>query len=146
MAKTKEEIAADFWATLDLHDAGLDVMRSRLRRDDPNAADDEIDRRLQRWLLNRPPDCPGQRVDLARFGLENDAMPAISRDLAVMGGEPCIAGLRVTVGMIVGLVNAGRSTEQILAAYPYLTADDIEAAIIYDRQHQGSARKSAPGE
>jgi uncharacterized protein (DUF433 family) len=49
----------------------------------------------------------------------------------VMGGKPCIRGLRVTVGTIVGLMGAGRSIEEILQAYPYLEAADIYAALTY---------------
>ena len=44
----------------------------------------------------------------------------ITTDPQVMGGKPCIRGLRVTVGTIVGLVAAGRSKEEILKLYPYL--------------------------
>jgi len=55
----------------------------------------------------------------------------ITLDPGVMGGKPCIRGLRVTVGTIVGLLAAGKSRERILAAYPYLEADDIEAALTY---------------
>ena len=49
----------------------------------------------------------------------------------VMGGKPCIRGLRVTVGTIVGLVAAGHNKEQILEMYPYLEADDIDQALSY---------------
>ena len=49
----------------------------------------------------------------------------------VMGGKPCIRGLRVTVGTIVGLVAAGHNKEQILGMYPYLEADDIDQALSY---------------
>ena len=49
----------------------------------------------------------------------------------VMGGKPCIRGLRITVGMIVGLIASGRTSEEILAAYPYLEAADIQAALAY---------------
>jgi uncharacterized protein (DUF433 family) len=42
----------------------------------------------------------------------------------VMGGKPCIRGLRVTVGMIVGLVASGYSNSDILKAYPYLEEFD----------------------
>lgn len=49
----------------------------------------------------------------------------------VMGGKPCIRGLRVTVGTIVGLVAAGHNKEQILKMYPYLEADDIDQALSY---------------
>jgi predicted nuclease of predicted toxin-antitoxin system len=42
-----------------------------------------------------------------------------------MGGRPCLRGLRVTVGTIVGLLAAGRTREEILQAYPYLEPEDI---------------------
>ena len=48
-----------------------------------------------------------------------------------MGGKPCIRGLRVTVGTIVGLLAAGRSTEEILEAYPYLERKDIDQSLAY---------------
>lgn len=48
-----------------------------------------------------------------------------------MGGRPCIRGLRVTVGTVVGLLAAGRSVDEILDAYPYLERDDIQAALSY---------------
>lgn len=53
----------------------------------------------------------------------------ITLDPAVMGGRPCVRGLRVSVGTVVGLVAAGRSTAEILALYPYLEADDIRDAL-----------------
>jgi len=59
------------------------------------------------------------------------ALTRITRDPAVMGGKPCIHGLRVTVGTIVGLVAAGRSREEILKLYPYLAAEDISEALSY---------------
>lgn len=55
----------------------------------------------------------------------------ITRNPTVMGGKPCIRGMRVTVGTIVGLVAAGRTREEILHEYPYLEADDIAAALSY---------------
>lgn len=48
-----------------------------------------------------------------------------------MGGKPCIRGMRVTVGMIVGLVASGHSREEILELYPYLEAEDIDEALGY---------------
>jgi uncharacterized protein (DUF433 family) len=53
----------------------------------------------------------------------------------IMGGKPCIRGMRVTVGMIVGLVAAGHSSEKILSAYPYLEQQDIEQALAYMNYH-----------
>jgi uncharacterized protein (DUF433 family) len=55
----------------------------------------------------------------------------ITHDPQVMGGRPCIRGMRVTVGTIVGLLAAGRSMEEILDAYPYLEREDIQAALAY---------------
>ena len=60
-----------------------------------------------------------------------DLLQRITRDPAVMGGRPCIRGMRVTVGTILGLLAAGRTNEEILQAYPYLEADDIRAALAY---------------
>jgi len=55
----------------------------------------------------------------------------ITTDPQVMGGKPCIRGLRVTVGTIVGLIAAGRSNEEILKLYPYLEEADISEALSY---------------
>lgn len=60
-----------------------------------------------------------------------NALDRITLDPAVMGGKPCIRGLRVTVGTIVGLVAAGRSRDEILQLYPYLEEPDIAAALSY---------------
>lgn len=59
------------------------------------------------------------------------AFPRITFDPSVMGGKPCIRGLRVTVGAIVGLLASGRSVEEILEAYPYLHREDIDQALAY---------------
>ncbi|MDP2366334.1 MAG: DUF433 domain-containing protein [Ignavibacteria bacterium] len=50
---------------------------------------------------------------------------------AVMVGKLCIRGLRVTVGLIVGLVAQGKSIDEILVFYPYLVKEDIIQALSY---------------
>lgn len=55
----------------------------------------------------------------------------ITLDSTVMGGKPCIRGMRVTVGMIVGLFAAGRTEDEILKAYPYLQKEDLREALAY---------------
>lgn len=55
----------------------------------------------------------------------------ITLDPAVMGGKPCIRGQRVTVGTVIGLLAAGRSRDDILKAYPYLEAEDIDQSLAY---------------
>lgn len=49
----------------------------------------------------------------------------------VMGGKPCIRGMRVTVGTLVGLGASGNSVEDILKAYPYVEEEDIRQALTY---------------
>ena len=55
----------------------------------------------------------------------------ITQDPSVMGGKACIRGMRVTVGMIVGQIAAGRSIDDILADYPYVEREDIMQALRY---------------
>jgi uncharacterized protein (DUF433 family) len=60
-----------------------------------------------------------------------DRMTRITLNPDVMGGKPCIRGLRVTVGTVVGLLATGRSQAEILTAYPYLEERDIYDALAY---------------
>ncbi len=53
----------------------------------------------------------------------------ITMDPEVMGGKPCIRGMRVTVGMIVEAMAAGRSIEQLLADFPYIEEPDVREAV-----------------
>lgn len=55
----------------------------------------------------------------------------ITHDPAVMGGKPCIRGMRVTAGMVLGLLASGKTRERILQAYPYLEPEDIDAVVEY---------------
>jgi uncharacterized protein (DUF433 family) len=55
----------------------------------------------------------------------------ITQNPAVMGGKPCVRGLRVTVGMIVAQIGAGQTIEQLLADYPYLEREDVFEALRY---------------
>lgn len=55
----------------------------------------------------------------------------ITRDHGTMGGKPCIRGMRVTVGTIVGLLAQGHSRGAVLEAYPYLEPEDLTEALTY---------------
>jgi uncharacterized protein (DUF433 family) len=55
----------------------------------------------------------------------------ITIDAAIMGGKPCIRGMRVTVGMIVESIAAGRSVEDLLNDFPYLEEQDIREALAF---------------
>jgi len=63
------------------------------------------------------------------MGLER--LDRITFDPAVMGGKPCIRGMRVTVGMIVGMIAVGHERSELLRLYPYLEDADISQALSY---------------
>jgi uncharacterized protein (DUF433 family) len=60
-----------------------------------------------------------------------EGIERITRNPAVMSGKACIRGMRVTVGMVVGLIGSGRSVDEVLAAYPYLEREDVMQALRY---------------
>jgi len=55
----------------------------------------------------------------------------ITADPHVMGGRPCIRGMRVTVGTVVDLLASGHTKEDVLRLYPYLQPEDVSAALAY---------------
>jgi uncharacterized protein (DUF433 family) len=60
-----------------------------------------------------------------------EQLDRITRNPDVMGGKACIRGMRVTVGMVVGQIGAGRNVEEVLTDFPYLERDDIMQALRY---------------
>ena len=60
-----------------------------------------------------------------------DRRGRIRIDPTIHYGDPCIAGTRVPVSLIVGSVAAGDAWEQILVSYPQLKREDIQAALQY---------------
>ena len=61
----------------------------------------------------------------------NSLLDRISIDPNICFGKPCIRGTRIWVSLILDFLANGETTEQILEAYPQLTADDIRAALAY---------------
>ena len=59
------------------------------------------------------------------------AFDHITFDPLVMGGRPCVRGMRVTVGMIVGMIAANHNIEEVLQLYPYLEREDVVQALQY---------------
>jgi uncharacterized protein (DUF433 family) len=49
----------------------------------------------------------------------------------IMGGRACIRGMRITVSLVLNLVANSMTTDEILKAYPYLEAEDIQQALQY---------------
>ena len=48
-----------------------------------------------------------------------------------MGGVPCLRGLRIPVATIVALIAEGQTTQDVLALYPDLDADDIRESLLF---------------
>ena len=62
----------------------------------------------------------------------------ISIEPGKRGGRPCIRGMRIAVGDVLGWLAAGLSHQQIISDYPELTEDDIRACLAYaaDRERR----------
>ncbi|WP_254045122.1 DUF433 domain-containing protein [Thiohalocapsa sp. ML1] len=63
--------------------------------------------------------------------MELKQLDRITFDPAIMGGKPCMRGMRVTVGMIVGMLATGHDKAAVLELYPYLEPADIDQALSY---------------
>jgi len=55
----------------------------------------------------------------------------ITNDPGIMGGKPCIRGMRLTVGRILSQIGAGETIEELLVDYPYLEREDILQSLQY---------------
>ena len=60
-----------------------------------------------------------------------ESFARINHDISIMGGKACIAGTRITVGMILMQISEGASMIDLLTEYPHLTAEDIAEALRY---------------
>ncbi|HMQ75112.1 MAG TPA: DUF433 domain-containing protein [Flavobacteriales bacterium] len=60
-----------------------------------------------------------------------EVAPRITVEPGKMGGRPCIRGMRITVGTVIGLLASKKSREEVLAMYPYLEDEDITAVLNY---------------
>ena len=61
----------------------------------------------------------------------SELLERISTNPAICHGKPCIRGLRYPVGMILDLLSAGMTGEEILADYDDLEPEDIRAVLAY---------------
>gem|GEM_PF-344668 len=55
----------------------------------------------------------------------------ILRDTKICGGEPVFRGTRVTLRTVLASLAAGDSIEEILAGFPALKTEDVQAAIAF---------------
>lgn len=71
--------------------------------------------------------------------MDSVALGRITHSPTVMGGKPCIRGLRVTVAALLGLMASGRTESEILEAFPYLELEDLRAALAYAAWRTGES-------
>ena len=64
-----------------------------------------------------------------------NAFPGIEAQPGVCGGEPCIAGARIPVWLLVNARRCGLSDADLLQAYPSLDAEQLSQAWAYARAH-----------
>jgi uncharacterized protein (DUF433 family) len=60
-----------------------------------------------------------------------DLLQRISIDPAICHGKPCVKGTRIMVWQVVQFLANGDLTEDILAAYPELTREDVQACLAF---------------
>jgi uncharacterized protein (DUF433 family) len=78
----------------------------------------------------------------SRYGLkwhmqEGDLLKRITANPAIFGGKPIIRGRGLAVEHVLGMLAAGDTTETILASYPWLEREDIQACLVYARRLVG---------
>jgi uncharacterized protein (DUF433 family) len=71
--------------------------------------------------------------------MANDWRERIVADPHVMLGKPLVRGTRITVELILEKLAAGESVDDLLAAYPRLARDDVQAALAYAAETLRSA-------
>lgn len=92
--------------------------------------------------LERPLDLSGE--EWYCLAMTFPELERITFDPAVMGGKPCIRGMRVTVGTLLGLIASGAKQDEILRLYPYLEAADLSAALAYGSWRAGERELPMP--
>ncbi|RZM10252.1 MAG: DUF433 domain-containing protein [Pedobacter sp.] len=63
--------------------------------------------------------------------MEAALLDRITTNLNQCGGKPCIRGMRITVGDILGWLGIGKTVEEIIDDFPELTREDIQAALLF---------------
>jgi uncharacterized protein (DUF433 family) len=72
--------------------------------------------------------------------------PRITLDPAVMGGRPCVRGLRVTVATVLRLMASGHTHEEILSEYPYLESRDLDEVLAFAAWLAESPEEALPAQ
>jgi uncharacterized protein (DUF433 family) len=110
---------------------GLLTGRSRRRRGPEPLPPGHGQPGVKRPGRNTPERNPGFFYIRPRYDDDVQRFDRITMDPEVMGGKPCIRGMRVTVGMILEAMAAGRTVQELLADFPYIEEPDIREALAF---------------
>ncbi len=67
----------------------------------------------------------------------------IVRNPAVLGGRPTLEGTRISIDLLLRMVAGGMTVHEIVAQYPHVTKEDIQAALEYAAKRFERARVRA---
>ena len=77
---------------------------------------------------------------MSRTMNETELLQRITINPKIFGGKPIIRGRRLAVEHVLGMLAAGDTPESLLAAYPWLEREDIQACLLYARRVIGEER------
>jgi|WetSurMetagenome_2_1015567.scaffolds.fasta_scaffold33008_1 uncharacterized protein (DUF433 family) len=77
---------------------------------------------------------------MVRAKAVDSAEQLVSEDPEVMGGQPCFAGTRVPIDIVLASLDKGIARDRLVASYPFLTDAHIEAARVYQQVHPRRGR------
>ena len=71
---------------------------------------------------------------------EDELLKRITINPAIFGGKPIIRGRRLAVEHVLGMLAAGDDPDTLLAGYPWLEREDIQACLVYAHRLVGHER------
>jgi uncharacterized protein (DUF433 family) len=71
---------------------------------------------------------------------EQTLLERITVNPKIFGGKPIIRGRRLAVEHVLGMLGAGETVDGLLACYPWLEREDIQACLLYARKLVGQER------
>lgn len=75
---------------------------------------------------------------------EEDLLTRITYNPEIFGGKPIIRGRRLAVEHVLGMLAAGDTADSLLAGYPWLEREDIQACLLYARKIVAQERIEPP--
>lgn len=68
----------------------------------------------------------------------NTLLERITQTPDMLGGKPCVRGYRLSVEQVLDMLIAGAHSSTLCKAYPWLEEADVQACLLYARQHLSS--------